>query len=274
LDENPTEKSARFAVHHRPGKTVDRQAIEKARRSTKESTQGPRKGRELTPLIRGSEVRRIRTRSHPGYTGDVPMTRIGYKVISGESLLELDFLVLIDDVMSDLVGIFAQPMKLPIVVAGRSTTWNPDFLLSRTDLHHELVEVKTEEALHPEDPDERRLVTLRIEAMRKAAAAAGFGFRLATEREIRVQPRLDNARLVHRSMSPFFTKADILTVIAALGRLPERSDVPTLATTLPCRLAIYALPLALCLERLGHLFFDRSLLIRGASSFTKPSVDA
>lgn len=223
----------------------------------------------LPPHLRGSEVRRVRTRSRRSYTGDVPMTRIGRKLVSGESMLELDFLLVADDVMSDLVDVVAQPLELSLQIAGRRHRWVPDFLISRRTSIPTIVEVKTEEKLHPEDSAKCSAIRARTEAMRTAAENAGYGFGLVTEREVRVQPRLSNAGLVHRSMSPFYTPAEDLAADIALGSLDSDTSVPALARALPQELRPFALPLALRLERRSMLGFNRRLAITRLSPFAR-----
>lgn len=223
----------------------------------------------LPPHLRGSEVRRVRTRSRRSYTGDVPMTRIGRKLVSGESMLELDFLLVADDVMSDLLDVVAQPFELSLQIAVKRHGWVPDFLISRRASLPTVVEVKTEEELHPKNPEKFRAIRARTVAMRTAAQNAGYAFGLVTEREVRVQPRLSNASLVHRSMSPFYTAAEDLAADIALAKLDSDTSVPALARVLPPGLRPFALPLALRLERRSMLRFDRRLAITRLSPFAR-----
>lgn len=262
-----------FRINRIPGRPFVFPPVEKAQEGRR-TPASPTVKRLLPKLLRGSESRRIRTRSRRSYTGDVPMSRIGYKVVSGESLLELDFLLLVDDVMHDLRDVVSQPFELRIGPADASTGWMPDFLLDLVHGGGELVEVKTEEALHPEDPAKRAAAMFRVDAMRKAAAEAGYRFRLATEREIRIQPRLDNARLVHRAMSPFFSDRDMIAADLAFAGLEGELSVSALSRRLPTHLRPFALPLALRLERTGRLAFDRRLAIGPDSRFRRVGDDA
>ena len=81
-------------------------------------------------LIRGSESSQIRTgRQRHGYVGDVNDAAFGGKVVSGKSLLELDFLIVTDAFENNFVDIIAQPFSTDIVVRARKRIWTPDFLI-------------------------------------------------------------------------------------------------------------------------------------------------
>lgn len=263
---------AGFRVHHRPENSVDRIFADKGTTSG-ESLRSPaakRRRSKVPETIRGSEARKVRTRSHLGYTGEVPMTRLGGKLVSAESLLEFDCLVVLDDVEPDIVDVTAQPFELLIPFGPKGASrWTPDFQVVHADGRQELIEVKTEKTLHPDDPEKRRIVLARVAAMRSAAAAAGYQFRILTEREIRVQPRLDNARLVHRAMSPFLSENNILQAAETLRALEETTSLHDFLAALPVGLQPYALILALRLERSGFVAFDRRLAIDSSSTFRR-----
>ncbi|WAJ26713.1 TnsA endonuclease N-terminal domain-containing protein [Antarcticirhabdus aurantiaca] len=254
-----------YGIRHRADKLLDRGPLEVAG-NKKDARRNSFRDR-LPELLKGSEVRKIRTRSRLGYTGAVPMTRIGRKVVSGESLLELDFLLVVDDVVGDLADVVAQPMSFRLPLGRKGSTWIPDFLVVHHEGPSELVEVKTEKTLHPADVDRHTAIRARVEAMRAAANGAGYRFRLATEREIRVQPRLANARLVHHLMNPFLKTHDLRVGAAALADLPDAADVAAFAARLPPHLRPLALMLAINLERGRMLAFDRTRPIGPSASF-------
>jgi len=197
------------------------------------------------------------------------MTRLGGKVVSGESMLELDFLIVTDAFEDDFVDIIAQPFSTSIVVRTRRRTWTPDFLIRRRTGFHELVEVKHLNWLYHKDPEKRALARARWQAMAAAARERNFLLRLLTEDEIRVQPRLINAKLIHRHCSPLAPKADLIRAISALVYLPDNSDVRALGEVLGKDLEGQALPLANRLERAGHIRIDRRSRYSRQSRFSK-----
>jgi hypothetical protein len=219
-------------------------------------------------LIRGSESREIRTGRRRGYVGDVPMTRLGGKLVSGESLLELDFLIVTDAFECDFVDIIAQPFSTDIMAGTRKRTWTPDFLIRRRTGFDELVEVKHLNWLYHTDLAKRALARARCQAMAAVARERNCTFRLITEEEIRVQPRLINAKLIHRHCSPLAPKADLIRAIFALTHLPDDSRVCALAEVLG-DFEAQALVLAIRLERAGHIRLDRHSQYTRQSRFSK-----
>jgi hypothetical protein len=220
-------------------------------------------------LTRGSESLKVRTGRRRSCVGDIPMTRLGGKVVSGESLLELDFLIIADAFESDLLDVIAQPFATTIVVLGRKRVWTPDFLVKRRAGHDELVEVKHLNWLY--HPNNRALARLRLEAMAAAARERNCVLRVLTEDEIRIQPRLSNAKLIHRHCNPFTSQEHLVKAVAALSLLPEHCDISTLAQTLEKDLARHALSLAIRLERAGHIRIDRRSRYTFTSQFRKMS---
>lgn len=216
-------------------------------------------------LIRGSEARKIRHRGRTGYSGDVPMTRLRGKVVSGEGYLELDFALATDAQDDDIVAMVAQPLTLEIKLNGRRCKWTPDFLIERRAGPRELVEVKPLAKIRAKDPDKNAEARERLEACRVAAEEAGYLFRLATEQEIRIDPMLYNARLIHRHNGPFADNALLLKAILALGTLGPSPTVADLGAVVGQRSA--AIELAIRLDRLGHLRLDRTRRIGRSTVF-------
>ncbi|APT34565.1 hypothetical protein MCBMB27_05274 [Methylobacterium phyllosphaerae] len=220
---------------------------------------------KLPDLIRGTEVRKIRRRGHIGYTGDVPMTRLRGKVLSAESLLEADFLVVTDAQDDDIVEMAAQPLALPISLNGKPASWIPDYKIVRRTGVRELVEVKPLSKLRTTDPTKQAKVTARLNACRSAARAAGYTFRLVTEQEIRIQPLLYNAKLIHRHMHGFGDRRSIMRAILTLPSLSPASSVAALGSALDE--PALALALAIRLDRLGHIRLDRAVQFSKATTF-------
>ena len=156
------------------------------------------------------------------------MTRLGGKVVAGESMLELDFLVVTDAFECDIVDVIAQPYSMSIYVQGRERNWTPDFLIIRSAGFAELVEVKHLSWLYHRVFEKRVLARARLQAMAVAAGERNCKLRVLTEDEIRVQPRLANAKLIHRHCSPQINKPQLVAALTALARLPHDSDVSAL----------------------------------------------
>lgn len=121
--------------------------------------------------------------------GRVPMGA-GRAAVAVESTLERDF-ALLQRFDPDVAGLEEQPVRIEYVV-GRGTRrrYVPDFLVTYRDIARppRLVEVK-----YSTDPHLLAgLLEERFAAARSFAAARGWIFALATEKEIRT-PRLENA---------------------------------------------------------------------------------
>lgn len=140
-------------------------------------------------LIKGSEKRKIRTGRRDGFVADVPVSRLGGKLVSADSMLEADFVLVTDAYEDDFTDIVSQPFTLTIFVNGRWRKWTPDYLIKRKVRFDEIVEVKILSWLYHSEPAKRLLAQERLMAMRAAAEERGCKFRLVTEDEIRVQPR-------------------------------------------------------------------------------------
>jgi hypothetical protein len=154
------------------------------------------------------------------------MARCGWKGIDFESMLELDWLVVSDTFNRELCGIEAQPCEIKYWFDGKHRKWIPDFRMAVcTSSRATLVEVKTLAALYPEDCELRACIHAEWAAIEAATNAEGYNFVLATENEIRVQPRLDNAMLSSSVVSRFFPKHRIQAGIDAVLALPNGSSV-------------------------------------------------
>jgi hypothetical protein len=217
----------------------------------------PKSARWRAPdLIRGSEVRKVRARGKVGYTADNPMTRLQGKVVSAANLLQADFVLVTDAQDPDIVRVVSKPMALETTVEGRKREWVPDYLIERRAGPRELVDVMLLTRVYPADGEVRRSVHCQLEARQIAARVEGFRYRLVTEQEIRIEPMLYNARLMHRHNGPFRDPALLLKAILAVARLGPSSSVAKLGEAIGKPRA--AMELAIRLDRLGHLRLDRS----------------
>lgn len=211
---------------------------------------------ETHSLIKGAEARTIRTGRRNNFVGDVPMTRLHGKLVSGESMLEMDALYLFDydGGFSDLI---AQPFTTRIFVGSRERRWTPDFLMIRNTALDQVVEVKMLSWLYNKDPAKAKLARDRFDGMMAECSRLGFSFMLLTEDEIRVEPRLYNAKLAHRHYSPFRANSAIVIGLSALLAAPATLTVRDFADLITPLHPIHALGLAITLERLGHVRIDR-----------------
>ncbi|MFF8799871.1 MULTISPECIES: TnsA endonuclease N-terminal domain-containing protein [unclassified Methylobacterium] len=191
-----------------------------------------------------------------GYRVEIPVYRVGGQVVDCESLLEGDFVTIVEAYDRDLVEIQEQPLALRIFFEGRFRTWTPDFLLRLRGKRPELVEVKTLEALYPEDDADAARVEGWWCAVEEAARRKGFDFSLQTEHEIRIQPLLWNAKLLGRYADDLFPDRLVRAGREALLALPEETTVADLQEAVGS--GVEAFPLAIRLDWLGHVEIDRT----------------
>ena len=161
------------------------------------------------------------------------MTRCNWLGVAFESMLEMDWLIQTDAFTYDLRVVKAQPLQIKYWFDGKFRKWTPDFLRSvKSDNRSSLVEVKTLETLYPEDPEEQAWIKAKFAAIEHAANNEGYGFVLATENEIRVQPRLHNAWLMTSVPSRHYPEACFRAGIDAVLILPATSSIARLQQVL------------------------------------------
>ena len=212
--------------------------------------------RRTHPLIKGAEARKVRTGREDHYVGDVPMTRLNGKLVSGESLLEMDALATLD-YDGDFEDVTAQPFTIEIVVGEKKRRWTPDFVIARKNRSDDLVEVKILSWLYHKDPAKKAVARIRVDAMESACSERGFSFMLLTEDEIRVEPRLYNAKMSRRHNGQLMPHSWIVIGLSALAIAPPMLTIRDFAELIAPLHQIHGLGLAVRLERLGHLRIDR-----------------
>lgn len=118
-------------------------------------------------------------------------------LVPWESQLEFDCLRLLE--VDNTVALFsAQPEVLQYELGGDEHRYYPDLRVDYRDGRTEIVEVKFEaDAVEPANQ-------ARFEVVAEIYKKRGIGFRLMTERDIRREPLLENARLMleARDLSP------------------------------------------------------------------------
>jgi hypothetical protein len=211
-------------------------------------------------------------RRYPGdnYTGLVIVTRAGWKPIPFESTLEMHWLVQTDAFRFDLRSIEAQPFRLQYWFDGRYRTWTPDFLMQTSaSVRPCVVEIKTIKSLYPSDPSKRYWVEARFKTIEQATAAAGYNFMLATEREIRIQPRQYNADMMTGAIDRHYPIERYRAGLTGLLSLPQRSRIPDLQRALGSRYD--ALDVALHHAWRGELILDPSVRWSRHTTFVRSS---
>lgn len=257
-----------LSTRHPSGRTASRRAGKPTRRRSERGAKESRWKRKTHSLIKGAEARKIRTGRHDHYVGDVPMTRLNGKLVSGDSLLEMDALFVLD-YDGGFEDVIAQPFKIEIDVRGRVRSWTPDFLIIRKDRQDELVEVKILSWLYHKDASKAALARARLEALRSACSHRGFSFMLLTEDEIRVEPRLYNAHIAHRHNGGHIPPSFIVAGLSALAAAPATLTIRDFAHLIAPLHPVHSLGIAVRLERLGHIRIDRRTRYSLASTITK-----
>jgi len=227
-------------------------------------------------LPKPGSIRNVVTGRSDGYTGRVPFARLGV-TCAYESLLSGDFLLQTSAYEADVVRIDSEPFRLRLLIDGEETLWTPDYRIVRASGSREVIEVKPVEEIHPErariqigDQVEltkrMRKAAERFAAMRRAATEVGYTFRLVSEDEIRIQPRLANAALILRYAGEQFPPSWLMQARLALAGEAIFS-VDGLQTFLPPH--VDAFPLALHLAWAGEVELDPTRPFTRESRFVR-----
>lgn len=113
------------------------------------------------------------------------------RVVWAEGMIELDYIYLLEYDHPHVNYFAEQPCRINYYLDGRWRRYTPDFYVERTDKRL-IVEVKQERDLLSED--NRCLFRIISGICRQY----GFEFIVVTDRMIRVQPRLDNIKILTR----------------------------------------------------------------------------
>ena len=125
-------------------------------------------------------------------------------IIWFESLLERDYLYLLEYDHHDVVSFDAQACRITYLLGGRSRRYTADFYVVRK-ASKQVVEVKPEAKAR--EPKYRELFRVASHACEKK----GLEFRVVTEVEIRLEPRLENVKLLIKyQRTPVYTQHRIL----------------------------------------------------------------
>lgn len=129
-------------------------------------------------------VRRLVHRGAPRPTTKVPSVLLN-RIVQCESVLEAE-LASILDVCPGVVWFAEQPAVIHYMIAGVAKSHIPDFAVA-TRNGCEFVEVKFEKDVTDQVAERTARLTARLRPY-------GMGYRLVTERDIRIRPKLRNAR--------------------------------------------------------------------------------
>ena len=122
------------------------------------------------------------------FIGKFPSFRMG-AIVWFESLLERDYLYLLEFDYLDVLAFYAQACRFYYRLNGRKRIYTADFYVVRRD-RKQVVEVKPEEKA--QEPEKREIFCIAAEACEKQ----GLEFRVVTDAEIRWEPRLENVKLL------------------------------------------------------------------------------
>jgi hypothetical protein len=146
----------------------------------------------MTMTMPAFDCRRVREISNKGgrkNIGKFPSLKLG-RIVWWESLLERDFIYLLE-FDGDVLSYAEQPFRIRYTLNGKRNSYTPDFSVNRKN-KRQIVEVK----LGKKAGEEHYVILFRIIAA--ICLNEGYEFVVATECDIRVQPRLDNIKLLWR----------------------------------------------------------------------------
>lgn len=135
-----------------------------------------------------ARVRRVISRSTSRTVYKFPSIRLK-RVIYCESSIELDYCFLLDSDHGDKPNFKEQPGKIAYCIDGRRHTYTPDFLVERPR-KAQIVEVK------PRDQIEWEENQLLYSLIGPLCLKAGYEFIVVPDDKIRVQPRLENTKVL------------------------------------------------------------------------------
>jgi len=134
----------------------------------------------------------VRTPTNDGsfrhYIGSFPSFRLGI-MIPFASLLERDYLCHLEFDHLDVSFFKAQPCRIYYRLDGRKRRYTPDFHVVRKN-KQQIIEVKTEEQAQDEKNRQKYLIAAQ------SCSRKGYEFLVVTDSMIRVQPLLDNIKLL------------------------------------------------------------------------------
>ncbi|HEX8138918.1 MAG TPA: TnsA endonuclease N-terminal domain-containing protein [Pyrinomonadaceae bacterium] len=132
-------------------------------------------------------VRKITNKGGKKVIGKFPSIKMG-RLIGWESQIERDYIYLLEFDPA-IVSYAEQPLRISYHLDGKERHYTPDFLVKRADKSL-IVEVK------PEDEAQKEENQCFFRIASAICARDNYDFVLITDSMIRVQPRLDNIKLL------------------------------------------------------------------------------
>jgi hypothetical protein len=134
-------------------------------------------------------ARRLTNATPNKVIGRFPSVKMG-RAIWWESQIERDYIYLLE-IDPDVVAYKEQPFRIKLEMFGSKRSYVPDFLVVRRS-GKQIVEVKPVEKVTTEEN------SLLFPVMREMAAEQRYEYVVVTDGMIRVQPRLNNIKLLFR----------------------------------------------------------------------------
>jgi TnsA endonuclease N terminal len=134
-----------------------------------------------------AESRKITNKGAKKVIGKFPSLKMG-QIVWWESQLEQDYIFLLE-FDPDVLYFKEQPLSILYELNGKGRRYTPDFLVERSN-KRQLVEVKPEEHITKNEN------LLLFRAVTPIIRREGYEFLVASDRQIRVQPRLRNIKLL------------------------------------------------------------------------------
>lgn len=137
---------------------------------------------------RNNSVRKI-TQSGRKIIGIFPSLKMR-KSIWWESMIERDYIYLLE-IDPEVKSYKEQPFKINYILNGKKHIYTPDFLVERTD-KKQVIEVKPE--VKTKSPE----FVIFYKCISKVLQKEGYEYMVVTDQKIRIQPKLDNVKLLHK----------------------------------------------------------------------------
>jgi hypothetical protein len=135
------------------------------------------------------KARKITNKRTKKVIGKFPSLKMG-RLVWWESQIERDYIYLLEFDPA-VISYEEQPLRISYHLNGKERHYTPDFLVKRTDKSL-IIEVKPEEEAQKEE-NQRLFKTASA-----ICARDNYDFIIITDKMIRVQPRLDNIKLLTR----------------------------------------------------------------------------
>ena len=161
--------------------------------------------------------------SSGGYACTFPSER-GRRQIEANGMLELDFCILTE--VDPTVTRFWKPtLEVEFYYEGKMRKQRLHFFVEHADGHRLMYVVRTVGSFHLDDAAAKKWWTDYFAMVTEGVHRHDCDFRLMTELEIRIEPRLHNARIILRGCSPLMPKHTVLAARAALQTMPPEFTI-------------------------------------------------